>query len=97
MSKRSGDFIDFSLTVARHIDHYTVPQYGDRPDDQVETWTPEQCMDSIKRYCNRFGSNRRGRIETLRDMVKIAHFAQLIYDKMQPDEEEKRMIEGGYR
>jgi hypothetical protein len=94
-SKRGIDFINFSHTVLSHIEHYTVPQYGDKPDDQVESWAPEQCIDSIKRYVNRFGTNRRGRIETLRDIVKIAHFAQLIFDKMEPTWNERVNIEEG--
>jgi hypothetical protein len=97
MSKRAVDFKAFAATVERHIDNYTVPQYGDEPYDQVETWTSIQCMDSIKRYINRFGTNRRGRIETLRDLVKIAHYAQLTFDKMQPTLEEFMSIEGGER
>jgi hypothetical protein len=87
-SKRAENFNDFADVVIDHIDNYTVIQYGDAPVDQVETWTPEQCMDSIKRYANRFGTNRRGRLETLRDMLKIAHYASLTFEKLKPTKTE---------
>jgi len=95
MSKRKDQFMDFADIVTGHIEHYTVPQYGDAPDDQVEEWTPAQCMDSVKRYVNRINSNQRGHVETLRDMLKIAHFACLAFDKLEPTEEEIDEITGG--
>jgi len=95
MSNRAFSFTLFATLVRSHIENYTVPQYGDAPDDQIEQWTPEQCMDSIKRYCNRFGSGRRGRIEELRDMVKVAHLAQITFDKMKPTIEEVAAIREG--
>ena len=95
MSNRQREFSGFSLVVESHIENYTVPQYGDAPNDQVEEWTPEQCMESIKRYANRFGTGRRGRLETLRDMVKIAHYACLIFGKLNPTGEEiEKIIKG---
>ena len=79
-----------------HIDNYTVPQYGDKPDDQVEEWTPKQCMDSVKRYANRIDSNQRGHLESLRDMVKIAHFAGIAFIKLKPTPEEiEKIMKGG--
>jgi len=94
-SKREKEFYVFADIVQKHIKNYTVPQYGDAPNDQVEEWTDNQCMDSIKRYSNRFGSNARGRIEMLRDMLKIAHFSSLIFSKLKPTEEEvKELIKG---
>ena len=95
MSKRAIEFMIFSQIVTEHINNYTVPQYGDAPDDQVAKWTPEQCMDSIKRYVNRFKTGRRGRLEGLRDMLKIAHFACLIFDKLDPTVEEVGLLMKG--
>ena len=94
MSRRS-DFIDFSFIVEEHIVNYTIPQYGDRPNDEVENWSAEQCVLAIQKYTKRFRSSRRGRLETLRDMVKIAHFTQLAFDKMQPTGDEIAMIKEG--
>lgn len=71
----------FSRIVEDHIRTYTIKQYGDAPDDQLEEWTPEQCIEAIKRYCNRFSTNARGEDETLRDLLKIAHYACVCYFK----------------
>lgn len=72
----------FSKIVETHVRMYTVPQYGDAPSDQLEAWTPDQCMESVRRYANRFSSNARGEEETLRDLLKIAHYACVAYFKM---------------
>ena len=72
----------FSRFVEDHVRMYAVKQYGDAPDDQVEAWTPEQCIEAIRRYTNRFGTNARGIDETFRDLLKIAHYACLAYFKL---------------
>jgi len=95
MSRRRAEFIGFSGVVQGHIENYAVPQYGDAPNDQVEAWTAAQCMDSVKRYSNRFESNARGRLETLRDIVKIAHYACLIFGKLDPTADEINKIVDG--
>lgn len=95
MSERLAQFEAFEEVVEGHIEQYTVPQYGDMPDDQASAWPPEQCIESIKRYVNRFGSGRRGRVESLRDMLKIAHYACIIFYKMEPDIAEIRELKGG--
>ncbi len=81
-SNRGEQWDIFADKVLEHIENYTVPQYGDDPDDQVEGWTAEQCIESIQRYINRFHRNARGPEERLRDMKKIAHYACLAYDKL---------------
>ena len=88
MSQRRKEFVAFSDIVQAHIENYTVPQYGDAPNDPISDWTATQCIDSVKRYCSRFNSNARGRLETLRDMVKIAHLAGLAFNKLDPAEKE---------
>ena len=95
MAKRTEDFLNFALIVAKHIENYTVPQYGDAPDDPIEQWTPAQCMDSVKRYAKRIDSNRRGHLESLRDMAKVAHFACLAFNKLKPTTEEVAAIMKG--
>jgi len=95
MSNRKTEFEVFAEIVRQHIENYTVPQYGDAPNDQVQEWTPTECMSSVKRYANRIDSNVRGRQETLRDMLKIAHYACLAFGKLKPTAVEiKRLIEG---
>lgn len=95
MSKRGIEWWVFSEIVSSHVENYTVQQYGDAPNDPVENWTPEQCMNSVKRYADRISTNRRGQLETLRDMAKLAHFACLAFSKLNPTAEEIAKIVKG--
>jgi len=72
----------FSRRVDDHVREYTIPQYGDEPDDAIEQWSADDCIRAIDKYVKRFGKGQRGKAEQLRDMLKIAHFACLAYDKM---------------
>jgi hypothetical protein len=74
--------MDFAMTVLSHIEHYTVPQYGDFPNDQVTPWTSGDCKKQIAKYVARFGSNQRGCEDEMRDLLKIAHYAALAYNKL---------------
>jgi len=95
MSNRQEEFTNFAWIIKNHIENYTVNQYGDSPFDPVEKWTATQCMDSVKRYADRIDTNRRGHLESLRDMAKIAHFACLAFWKLAPTEEEiQKIIDG---
>lgn len=78
---RVGEWNAFAKQVAEHIQHYTIPQYGDAPDDQVASWTAEHCANQISKYATRFGSNARAGQDRL-DMLKIAHYACLAVAKM---------------
>ena len=80
-SIRGQQFELFANQVIKHIETYTVPQYGDYPNDQVEEWTPELCIAQISKYSARFGKNSREGQELL-DLIKIAHYAQIAYSKM---------------
>ena len=82
MFNRELEWRYFSKFVSEHIIDYTIKQYGDSPHDEVQNWTPEQCVKSIGKYVRRFESGQRGASETLRDMFKIAHFACLAYFKL---------------
>jgi hypothetical protein len=93
---RENEWHNFSTIVAGHIANYTIPQYGDFPDDEIaKHWDAAQCVDAIGKYVTRYRVMRRGRLETLRDMAKIAHFACMAMGKMnvQLDEMEK-ILEG---
>ena len=79
-SKRAGDFTVFGAKVVDHIEHYTVPQYGDAPNDQAEEWTAADCVKQAQKYMNRFGRNSRHGQQEL-DFLKAAHYIQLAYDK----------------
>ena len=79
---RQQEWQDFSKKVEDHIVNYTIPQYGDHPNDQLTNWKFEDCITSIKRYANRATSNSRGAEETKRDMLKIAHYACVALSKL---------------
>lgn len=84
MLNRLEDWKRFSRFVEAHIVNYTIPQYqsSDDEEDQINIWTSEDCVRAIRRYCARFGKSARGNDEALRDMLKIAHYAQFAFDKM---------------
>lgn len=66
--------------VEPHIEHYTGPQYGDWPDDQLSEMTEEQIIGKMKPYMSRINSNVRGFDDQQRDLVKLAHFCQVLHD-----------------
>lgn len=83
-TNRGKEWLDFSPLVLAHIDNYTIPQWGDKPNDQLHTeWTVDDCMLAIKKYANRAGKNSRGPVEDLRDLLKIAHYACVAWHKRQ--------------
>lgn len=84
-SDRGSQWLEFSYNVFCHIEDYTVPQYGDAPDDQVEAWTAEDCIKAIRKYAARFGTNARGPAESKRDMLKIAHYACIAHGKIKEE------------
>ena len=77
------EWSNFSANVDHHIRNYTIPQYGDFPDDQCEQDFDEcDIASNIKRYANRVGRGRRGIDEQLRDCLKMAHYACILYSKL---------------
>lgn len=77
----------FADEVARHVEHYTVPQYGDFPSDYATELTEEDMVKQIQKYLNRINTNERGEIERDRDLMKIAHYVQMIWSKRMKFEE----------
>lgn len=82
VSLRGRDWRDFAIEVGYHIDNYTVPQYGDKGEDQVTEWSTADLIKQIQKYCGRFGRNSRPGQDKL-DMMKVAHYAQMIFDKIE--------------
>ncbi len=80
---------EFSLVVEEHIKNYANVQY-ENPygDEQVDGFTCEDCWNNLLRYVNRRHSAVRGGREQLRDIVKIAHYAQFIYNKLPGEQTE---------
>ena len=81
MSKRGDDWVEFGGHVLKHVDEYTVPQYGDKGQDQATEFTIEECLSHVKRYINRYGKNRRGKEDQERDFLKMAQYVQIAWDK----------------
>lgn len=80
-AQRTKDWNEFAAKVADHIENYTVPQYGDAPNDNVESWSAQNCIAQVQKYAARFGNNQRTGQEEL-DLMKIAHYAQLAMGKL---------------
>ena len=71
----------FAEEVHNHIEHYTIPQYGDFPIDLATTLSEEHFKACILKYVNRLSTSSRGDMESNQDLIKIAHYAQLIWAK----------------
>jgi hypothetical protein len=82
MSERLKRWQEFAERVEVHIEQYTVPQYGDWPDDQMAGFCVDEIKMNIKRYLNRIGRDQRGIENSLMDCKKIAHYACEMYLKM---------------
>lgn len=81
-SARAADWREFSRLVEKHIEEYTVPQYGDKGSDLATEYTAVRCVEQIKKYAARFGKNARAGQDDL-DLLKIAHYAQLAWEATQ--------------
>lgn len=75
-----GTFDQFCDKVRRHIVDYTIKQYGDSPNDQIQGWSIETCEAQVQKYLNRRGKNVREGQEEL-DLFKAAHFNQIAWMK----------------
>lgn len=84
MSKRGEQWKRFSGKVLEHIEDYTVPQYGDAPDDMAANFTVKDMVTQMQKYLLRQskGGGQRGIEEDKRDFLKIAHYAAMAYDRL---------------
>lgn len=82
LSARGKEWVRFCERVLDHIEGYTVPQYGDLPNDQISSWSVDDVMQAIRKRTHRHGKNSRGPDEDLRDCLKIAHEACIAYFKI---------------
>jgi hypothetical protein len=80
-SIRGREWVEFAARVAAHIDNYTVPQYGDKGEDQCTEYSVTDHVTQAKKYANRFGRNQRGNQEPL-DMMKGAHYFQMAFTEL---------------
>ncbi len=82
----------FNYDVADHIATYTVPQYGDAPDDNATSFTEADIKANLSRYVARIGTGARGEEEAIRDLFKIADYACILWSKKMGLEEELAQI-----
>ena len=84
----------FTEEVFRHVEEYTIPQYGDFQNDQLTSWTEHDVKTAIRKYVNRLDTNQRGELEATRDLFKIVHYVSVLYCKrMQIEDEFKLMLD----
>ena len=82
LSNRGWQFVRFADEVLNHIEDYTVPQYGDAPDDMVNSWTSEHVINQMEKYLKRMKNNGRGAGDNLLSCDKLAHYACILKDKL---------------
>ena len=80
-TNRGREWARFAQEVLDHIETYTVNQYGDGPNDQVEEWDAKTCALSAAKYGKRHGTNQRAGQE-LQDCKKGAHYYCVTYFKL---------------
>lgn len=85
LSNRGKEWQNFQKKVEDHIENYTVPQYGDAPNDPVSEYRERDMITQIRRYVSRLDTGQRGGNESNRDLLKIAHWAGLLYTKRTED------------
>jgi isochorismate hydrolase len=78
-SERLKRFLAVATLCANHIESYTVPQYGDYPNDQLTDMTQAEIKHDMQRYLNRMGRSSRGKEDAKRDMLKLMHYASEMY------------------
>jgi hypothetical protein len=92
-SRRGQQWFEFAGQVFDHIEDYTTRQYGDMPHDQASGFTIRDVAQNMRRYLNRVESNARGPAEALRDCLKLAHYACMLYEKLANESEVHRDME----
>ena len=79
MSNRLDDWLEFGTYVSKHIEEYTVPQYGDKGNDRATELTIQDLLKDCEKYIKRFGKVTRERQE--QDFYKMAHYICIAWDK----------------
>lgn len=99
MFNREKEWIDFSEQVKDHIINYTLMQYKDadweNPEngDVMQHSSIEDIQQNLRRYVARMNSNARGEVEAIRDLLKIAHYAAIVWGKYMRKEISTEKIE----
>lgn len=87
-SQRALQWDRFAQKVHDHIEEYTVPQYGDLPDDMASNFTQRDFNLQLQKYVSRQlnGGGKRGKENDALDYLKIAHYACMAYAKMKGED-----------
>ena len=85
-SRRRLQFELFAEKVGKHIDDYTVPQYGDEGEDLCTDYTAEHCFKQVEKYLKRRGKNSRPGQDQL-DIIKMVHYLQMASSKLASEAE----------
>ena len=88
-SQRGKDWINYCREVLMHIENYTIPQYGDAPNDEISKWTIEECLKDISKRLSRYGRQAREGQQEL-DFKKMAHVIQIAATKYQEEQNATR-------
>ena len=86
---RLDEWASFHPVVTEHIEKYANAQYGDKGNDQLTTFTPADIKSQLQRYVSRIGSDMRGMDNALRDCLKMAHYACVLWHKYNEEEDER--------
>lgn len=84
LSVRGQEWVSFAVEVLLHIENYTVPQYGDKGEDNLTDWLPGDCLKQTGKYASRHGRNSREQQDLL-DILKSAHYSQVAFTKLTED------------
>jgi len=94
-SERGKNWFQFAIKVLEHVEKYTVPQYGDKPNDQIEEWSIEDCFKAVKKRMARFSRNSREGQQEL-DFMKMAHEIQIAAEKWEEAQAEVKELDKAY-
>jgi hypothetical protein len=83
---RGDNWLKISQRVLDHIENYTIPQYGDAPDDAIEEWSIEECFKQPERYLARRNTSMRPKEKAL-DILKSIHYLSLALEKIEKEGE----------
>jgi hypothetical protein len=73
----------FEPKVIRHLTEYCDKQYPTSdPDNDLNNWSIPDLKAHMKAYVNRIGTTQRGPEQAKEDMLKLAHFACIIWNKL---------------
>lgn len=80
ISERVRQWREYSNRVEKHLNEYTVPQYGDVGEDAITEYTVKDCAKHVERYAKRYGTQSRDGQQEL-DFLKMGHYSQCAWEK----------------